>query len=38
MAAYLGHARTQVTLKHYARSLDERGTCAAAAIELLRTS
>lgn len=38
IAAYLGHSRTHVTLKHYARSLDERGTRIAAAIENLRTS
>ncbi len=38
VAAYLGHAGTQVTLKHYARSLDERGVRAAAAIERLRSS
>jgi integrase len=38
VAAYLGHSRTQVTLKHYARSLDERGARVAATIETLRTS
>jgi len=38
VAAYLGHARTQVTLKHYARSLDERGVRVASVIGTLRTS
>lgn len=36
VAAYLGHARTHVTLKHYARSLDDRGVRTAMAIETLR--
>jgi len=38
VAAYLGHARTQVTLKHYARSLDERGARVAVAIDNLRSA
>lgn len=38
IASYLGHTRAQVTLKHYARSLDDRGVRVAAAIEALRAT